>query len=99
MVEALSRNIRPDIISKVSGNLLKLSTKHDVLNQLHTRNSFNVCKEALISVIEVPVSVIFLRECPRKISSLDGQKLKYYNCISNFISNCCKCKKKIQDPL
>jgi hypothetical protein len=91
--KADSRNIIAVITSKENENLYKLDTKHGILKQLYTRNDFTVCKEAFISVNEVPVNEISLRECARKDSNLGGQGFQYCNCRSNCNSSRCKCKK------
>lgn len=73
--------------------MYRLGTKHGILNQLYARNQFTNCKETFISVNEVPEEHVTIRECARKESHLGGQRFKHCNCIGDYTSNRCKCKK------
>lgn len=54
-------------------NVYKNSTKRGILNHLYTRNDCTICKEAIISVNEIPVNKINLRGCASKNYNLCGQ--------------------------
>jgi hypothetical protein len=70
----------------------ELGTKLGKLKALYTRNQFTLCKEIFLSIEEVGMEEISVREVVRKLSFVGGQGFRKCNCSKKCTTKMCLCK-------
>lgn len=78
-------------------NNFEIGTSEGKLQQLFSRNQFEVCKKSFAQIEMVPNTVISLKETVRKLSNLGGQAYDSCNCKQQCKTS--KCKYKVAGKL
>ena len=104
----LGQNVRIKIphIDSEDGSKINNSRYHDIkdeefyelgiklgkLKALYTRNQFTLCKENFLSIEEVGIEEISVREVVNKLSLVGGQGFRKCNCSKRCTTKMCLCK-------
>jgi len=70
----------------------ELATKLGKLKALYTRNQFTLCKENFLSIEEVAIEEISVREMVNRLSLFGGQGFRKCNCSKKCTTKMCLCK-------